>query len=557
MLPSLNHEQIVSGPPVPCDRFLDSGHAFISPSKEEVSRVFYTAHEISEELYQGNGVWHGDSELPLVRFTSRRVIGYIVAYHALGDEVFRHRALEGLEHLLREQNTSGTFVWYNRSLRGIDNRDDGLYETAIAGAALVEGYRHFGDERYLAASERAARWAIDCPISWNNNYNMFTVWHLAEHYRETADQSLLDAAIYRTREGGLPGQFESGGWPGHNSWSWYHGIIIRGMAALYNVLSVDHPFRDELRPPLVAAINRMIREQDETGHVPANPGVVDNEHRMAHVLHGLLLARESFGSVLDNCIRGLERLRISTQPKTAEVEEFKRARREWNTLLAEASKHVLDEGVWSDGFESFRADPEWGEVAEGWFNCWYPMNEPSRERIAWTRCSIEQRSGTACQKYTGTAPRVFSGIGFEVPKGVLVTGDAYRFGVWAKCHESDGAKGRIDLIYASAYSGPARESWDCLTDCTIWNEGPAFGEYAKLSVPFTAAGDTNYLYVWLRADSVPEGEVVSMFLDDVELIHEGKPLPKWESPLKYEDWECDIMVSGLYLERMFRRADAS
>lgn len=555
-MPPIEFEQNESGASVPRDYLLKSRYRFTAPSQTQVSKAFQVAHEISEAFYLGDGIWAGKPSIPLIRFTSRRVIGYIAAYRVLGDHVYLMRAREGLEYLLREQKPSGTFVWYYRSIRGIDNQDDGLYETAIAGCALLEGYRLLGDNRYLIASEKAATWAMNCPISWNTNYNMFAVWHLAALYRETQKPAYLEAAVYKTKEGGMQGQFNSGGWPGHNSWSWYHGIIVRGMAELYNVLPPDHPFRVELQPSLTAAINRLIREQDITGHIPANPGIADDHHRMSHPLHGLLLARESFGAALDDCICGIEQFRIATEPTLLEVKEFKRAREQWTRETAEARRHMKNDRIWFDAFDQFDKDPLWGDVAKGWFNCWYPLNDPMPGHVLWVRNQRSQRSGNSCLEYTCTGPRVFSGIGFRVPKDLLIPGDSYRFEVWVKCKESGAAKGCIDLVYISAYSGQFRDGWDCLTNCAIMNEEPSFDDYGKLSVRFTAQPDTTYLYVYLRADSVPNGETVSMFLDEAELFHEGKPLPQWKSPLKYDDWDCDVMVTGVYLERMFRRGDA-
>ncbi|MGB9587297.1 MAG: hypothetical protein ACPL7O_03875, partial [Armatimonadota bacterium] len=140
-MPPMEFEQNESGASVPRDYILKSRYRFTAPSQTQVSKAFQIAHEISEAFYLGDGIWAGEPSIPLIRFTSRRVIGYIGAYRVLGDHVYLTRIREGLEYLLREQKPSGTFVWYYRSIRGIDNQDDGLYETAIAGYALLEGYR--------------------------------------------------------------------------------------------------------------------------------------------------------------------------------------------------------------------------------------------------------------------------------------------------------------------------------------------------------------------------------------------------------------------------------
>jgi len=90
---------------------------------------------------------------------------------------------------------------------------------------------------------------------------------IAAHYEITGDEKVLESAINKTKYGIFTGQLENGGWAGHNSWIVYQGIILRGIVELYRVLPTDHPFRKELYPHIIAAMNHIIVQQTESGAV--------------------------------------------------------------------------------------------------------------------------------------------------------------------------------------------------------------------------------------------------------------------------------------------------
>lgn len=227
-------------------------------------------HEISENIYRGDGVW-GVSELgteypPVYRHTAWRMIGYLNALQVADNPVYRERIASGAEYLLSEQQDNGSYLWWCYETHGHPDFDHLLYCTANPGVALLELYKLTGDERFLMGSTRAADWACQHGIARNNNYNSFAVWHLCEHFKVTEDEKCLDAAIYRNREGGFPNQLSNGAWEGHNAWIFYHSIIVRGFAALYGVLPDGHPAKDDLRSPTLKALNHLIEEQQDSGH---------------------------------------------------------------------------------------------------------------------------------------------------------------------------------------------------------------------------------------------------------------------------------------------------
>jgi hypothetical protein len=259
---------------VPKDRLLEPVYRFEAPSVKSVKEVFRRAHAASEHLYRGSGVW-GESLLegcpPMYRNTSRRIIGYAEALKAEGIEecernVYYKRVLEGAEYLLREQQEDGSFLWWAYDRSGQPNTHHLLYCSAIAGCALLEAYRLSGEERYLDASRKACEWASRFPVSANTNYNSFAVWHLSNHYIETGEERFLKSAIERTVKGVYPRQLPNGAWAGHNSWIFYHSIIVRGFAALYGALPEDHEARADLKTRMTMAVNHMIVEQLPNGY---------------------------------------------------------------------------------------------------------------------------------------------------------------------------------------------------------------------------------------------------------------------------------------------------
>lgn len=543
----------VNDPPVPRDRLLSPRFRFPLPNLNEVAHAFEIGHRLSEAIYSGDGYWDGPGEYPNeVRHTSNRVLGYIPAFRALGLPVYRQRALEGLGYLLRVHNDTpeGDFPWHYRSYRGVRNRNDGLYEAGMAGRAFVEGYRLTGDETCLDASRKVARWAIACPISPNNNYNMFAVWHLAAHYAIEPVPQLLESAIEKTRLGGMPNQFAAGGWPGHNSWMWYHGIIARGMAELLRVLPADHQFRPELTESLTAALNRAVREQLASGEVPPNPRFKSRGHTCSFILHALLVARDSLGDVLDNCIHGIMRYRLRKTPDEEFVAHYAR---EWDSYIAgraSAREAATDQVVWRADFGRFVRDVEWGEVAVGAYNCWYPCNDPSPDHVGWSR-AISDRTGGGAQRVASRGVRLFGGMGWTIPRGALLPGRRYRFTAWARC---EGGPDRMPLVLCSAYSGRPRPAWDPFSECEFTRENPTYDGYSPTSVCFTAGSDETHVYVWTMGSEIRPDEEVSLVVDQAEVSDAGLPLPKWDPAL--DSFEGDqfmvLLPTGVYLETMFR-----
>ncbi|MDP6355818.1 MAG: hypothetical protein QF473_11975 [Planctomycetota bacterium] len=287
--------------PVPRDHLLLAGHTFDRPALEEMKCRFMELHDESEEMYLGDGQWRtstADSETPLrIRSSSQRVFAYLGAHEVMPEPVFLDRARATCDFLVSIQKPDGTI-------------DDPFYETGLGGAALVEGYLHFKDRRYLAAAERVAQYVSAAePHPWNYNYNTFLVW-AAARYAKVAGRLDLIEPQFNTRMLAWPLEHQCawGGWAGHNSRMGYHGVNLRAFAALYDALQ-DEPecasLRGRLMEASIASVNRMIVEQCADGGLPFNHGQPETARAVSSPAHALIKTHEIMGIDTSNLLFGL------------------------------------------------------------------------------------------------------------------------------------------------------------------------------------------------------------------------------------------------------------
>lgn len=269
---------------VPSDRFLASPYCFVTPQAEDVRALFIHAHQQSERDYNGDGSWghgfvHDESsarwralfaqpeeyvDWPTVRDTARRLAAYACALDVEPNPIYFERLEAGMEWLLKQQLPDGSFPWWV-SRTGMPNTDHLFYKNGYAGVGLLEAYRHLPDARILGAVQLAADWTAVRDPSVNTNYNSLACWILVAYYRYDPQPQYLEAAIDKTILGVLPGQLPNGGWPGHNSWVYYQGIIVSGLAMLLSALPREHPRYEDIRKSLVMAINHLTLRQNEQG----------------------------------------------------------------------------------------------------------------------------------------------------------------------------------------------------------------------------------------------------------------------------------------------------
>ena len=256
------------------------------PTFEELAREFNRAHQQSEKIRNPNGSWGkgrgNPPRHPMMRITARKVLGYIDAYHATGEKIYKQRAKEGLEYILQEQLLDGQFVsWRGDPPIGRIGGGGSLYETSIPAAALIEGYRLLMDKRYLDAANKACDYICTVPIErgehphvlsgTNANYSLFASWALAANYEVTKNEFYLDRATSFAWTA-IYGQLPSGMWSDeHNQIIYYHGIILRGLATLLSVMPEDNPHRHKIEKATYKALNHLRARQTPDGTMIHKP----------------------------------------------------------------------------------------------------------------------------------------------------------------------------------------------------------------------------------------------------------------------------------------------
>jgi hypothetical protein len=159
-----------------------------------------------------------------------------------------NKAFQAADRFIAAAERAGRLHEFVRDGWMIDDADDGglQFDNGLCGAALLELYEVCGDERYRKSAGAAADWAVGRPLATNWNYNSFSVYLLAEAYRITGEKKYLASAVAKAIRGVVPGQLTAGPRVGrwadsHNARPAYHYIMIRGLAALLNVLPMDDP----------------------------------------------------------------------------------------------------------------------------------------------------------------------------------------------------------------------------------------------------------------------------------------------------------------------------
>jgi hypothetical protein len=298
-----------------------SNYTYASPTVQDVDKWWDRIHFLSETMHRPDGAWgNGYSELfeagfkcnsshPLVRQTAHAVMGYTLAYNIYKNETYKERAIGGLEWLLDEQlktgYNAGAFQWYCTAT-DIELGEAGMYETGLAGKALMYGYREFNDTRYLASARSAALWESRYVSSWNHNINAFAVSFLTEYYRTTGEQFALDRSIYLAKT--MIAKQNSEGYfddiYGHNKIAYYHEIITRSFIELLSVMPENHTDRPVIKTGTFKAINYIGTHQNADGSMwmtPTDASPNDEEYS----IDGLGMAYTELEMPVLNILNGL------------------------------------------------------------------------------------------------------------------------------------------------------------------------------------------------------------------------------------------------------------
>ena len=282
--------------PVPEDRLLPVKHKFARPDFAGVLKRFEANHAASEKRYRGDGSWEskaalagkpdGDKQPPDLRAIYQRVEGYLGAHAATGRAIYLQRAREGAAYLLKVQQEDGTI-------------GDMYYSSGNAGVALIHAWGTTDDKKYLDAVGRVTRHFNQVEPSWNYNYNMMLTeaalaWAQATKSYDKIATKLQTQMLQST----LREQRPWGGWAGHNSRIGYHCANMSAFCQLHQTLPKDKKhdaMRTELKRRVIAALNRMIREQVPAGGFPFVHGQPGTARQNSGITPALIQVHETFG----------------------------------------------------------------------------------------------------------------------------------------------------------------------------------------------------------------------------------------------------------------------
>jgi hypothetical protein len=253
------------------------GSSRVLPSPEELQERFATAHARQERGYRGGGIWTTsiareaeEQEPPRGKEGLDHNCAFPMEAYALAclylerDEIYEQRVREACERMLREEQPGGYFFNYHH---GAQSRPflGGAFTQGSIGEALLLGYRVLGDERCLEASRRAAKAYDEYSLESNVNYMAFLLWHVAELYELTGDEYELERSVWYARHAIIRGMNPSGAYPGHNYYTSYGDIILKGLAKLLRVLPREHEFYPTLRERTLRYTNQMLSRQCADG----------------------------------------------------------------------------------------------------------------------------------------------------------------------------------------------------------------------------------------------------------------------------------------------------
>jgi hypothetical protein len=245
------------------------------PSLAEIRKAFDRWHEGHDQTYRGGGIWGdkvGNAEAKkrycLCHSGIFHIEPYLVASRYLERQpTYDQRIREMCERALAERKPEGWFPCYcSGNAREPELGDGGAFTNGSVGEGLVLASDLLHEKKWLAAAERAADYSW---YRWesNQNYAAFALWHLAALYERDHQKRWLDRALYLarhfvTRDIGL-----SGAQGGHNYFTGYGNITLKGMARLLAVLPSGHEFRPLLKDKVIRFANQILSRQQPSGLV--------------------------------------------------------------------------------------------------------------------------------------------------------------------------------------------------------------------------------------------------------------------------------------------------
>ncbi len=248
--------------------------AFPFPKEKKVLQRFELIHNINETLYNVEGAWVPQ---PLTEYFGKgisieeialRVRGYMAAYSATNNPLYLAKATDGCKYLLKKRIFQDGHIY----LQGHIALD---LPYAFAGEALLCVWKLIpADSELLEKARKIADRLIEYQIAGSVNHAVVPVQFLAQLYQITGEKKYLNNSIKRLFRSAIPFQLPYGGWLGHESWIWYHALILRSLIIGYVSLpstSAYYAKKDKLACAINAAINRFMLEQKDDGSFPMRP----------------------------------------------------------------------------------------------------------------------------------------------------------------------------------------------------------------------------------------------------------------------------------------------
>lgn len=240
------------------------------PGLDELNHGFRAWHAANERRYLGAGTW-GDPNARghcLCHDGIFQMLPYLFACRYLDAEpIYEQRIRETCARMLAHQQPGGWFPCGCSSADALDQvaalGDGGAFTNGSVGEGLALAGAQFHEPTWVEASIRAAdyRWyRWEC----NQNYAAFALWHLAALQTLAPRDEWTDKACYlaqfATRDLG-PG----GAQDGHNYYTGYGDITLKGMARLLAVLPPAHPEYARLRDKTLRFTNQILSRQQPNG----------------------------------------------------------------------------------------------------------------------------------------------------------------------------------------------------------------------------------------------------------------------------------------------------
>jgi len=244
------------------------------PSRQELATAFAGWQVKLETRRQAPGAW-GPADKARYCLCHDGVFvaeAYLDAVQYLDNRpVYRERIRETAERMLAAQHADGWYPCYCSATQRDgkpEKGDGGAFTQGSVGEFCARAGILLDEPRYWESAVRGADYAW-YPAEINQNYAAFTAWHLCALYRHEQRPEWLERAVYYLRHFGTRDIGPSGAQGGHNFFTGYGDITLRGMANLLQVLPPTHDFYPDLRARTFRFTNQLLSRRQAAGNFAA------------------------------------------------------------------------------------------------------------------------------------------------------------------------------------------------------------------------------------------------------------------------------------------------